>query len=73
MAMHRIVFSRPLRHKLLIVNSFFPGAQVILKWLLCLYKKLLSQMVTDYSGDILDNHQNNLKQKKTALDNRSIK
>ena len=31
-------------------------------------------MVTiDYSGDILDNHQNNLKQKKTALDNRSIK
>ena len=29
-------------------------------------------MVTDYSGDILDNHQNNLKQK-TALDNRSIK
>ena len=30
-------------------------------------------MVIDYSGDILDNHQNNLKQKKTALDNRSIK
>ena len=31
-------------------------------------------MVTiDSSGDILDNHQNNLKQKKTALDNRSIK
>ena len=28
-------------------------------------------MVIDYSGDILDN-QNNLKQKKTALDNRSI-
>ena len=27
----------------------------------------------DYSGDILDNHQNNLKQKKTALDNRSVK
>ena len=30
-------------------------------------------MVIDYSVDILDNHQNNLKQKKTALDNRSIK
>ena len=30
-------------------------------------------MVIDYSGDILGNHQNNLKQKKTALDNRSIK
>ena len=30
-------------------------------------------MVTDYSGDTLDNHQNNLKQKKIALDNRSIK
>ena len=30
-------------------------------------------MVIDYSVDILDNHQNNLKQKKTALDNRSVK
>ena len=30
-------------------------------------------MVIDYSGDILDNQQNNQKQKKTALDNRSIK
>ena len=30
-------------------------------------------MVIDYSGDILDNYQNNLKQKKNALDNRSIK
>ena len=30
-------------------------------------------MVIDYSVDILDNHQNNQKQKKTALDNRSIK
>ena len=30
-------------------------------------------MVIDYSGDILDNYQNNLKQKKTALDNCSLK
>ena len=30
-------------------------------------------MVIDYSGDILGNYQNNLKQKKTALDNHSIK
>ena len=30
-------------------------------------------MVIDYSSDILDNHQHNLKQKKIALDNRSIK
>ena len=30
-------------------------------------------MVIDYSGDILGNSQNNLKQKKTAFDNRSIK
>ena len=30
-------------------------------------------MLIEYSGDILDNYQNNLKHKKTALDNRSIK
>ena len=30
-------------------------------------------MVIDYSGDILGNYQNNLKQKKTALDNHLIK
>ena len=30
-------------------------------------------MVIDYNGDILDNSQNNLKQKKTASDNRSVK
>ena len=72
-AMYKIVFSRLLHRKLLIVNSFFPGAQVILEWLQCLYKKLLSKMVIDYSGDILDNSQNNLKQKKTASDNRSVK
>ena len=30
-------------------------------------------VMIDYSSDILDNHQNNLKQKKTASDNRSIK
>ena len=40
-AMYKIVFSRLLHRKLLIVNSFFPGAQVILEWLQCLYKNHL--------------------------------